>query len=370
MAANPQNGNEAIAPENAFLPDSAAVLSADTADLHASAASQSLETAAAPSQPAAPIAPTVSAAAEHRRSFFSSTAIDQAVAGFTAGAVSTAVLHPLDLVKTRFQVDERYRARLSMTRALIEISQKEGLRSLYRGISANMAGATLSWGLYFWWYSKIKDWMRGSDSASGNRPSKLSPSQHLLASAQAGILTSMFTNPFWLIKTRMCTQKASDPGAYRHVFHGLHQVYKHEGIRGLYRGIVPAFIGVSHGALQFMAYEEMKHIRMELLQDASGDKLSTLEYITMAATSKVFAAVCTYPYQVIKSRMQVQSTYVNKEYSGFFRTIVNIYRGEGIHGFYKGLGVNIIRVLPGTCITFAVYEGMSKFFRTHGTHAV
>jgi hypothetical protein len=46
--------------------------------------------------------------------------------------------------------------------------------------------------------------------------------------------------------------------AYKSLWDGLKRTYKVEGIRGLYKGIVPGLFGVSHGALQFMAYEEMK----------------------------------------------------------------------------------------------------------------
>lgn len=40
----------------------------------------------------------------------------------------------------------------------------------------------------------------------------------------------------------------------------LVKVYKMEGIRGLYRGFIPGMFGVSHGAIQFMMYEEMKTV--------------------------------------------------------------------------------------------------------------
>jgi solute carrier family 25 (mitochondrial folate transporter), member 32 len=39
----------------------------------------------------------------------------------------------------------------------------------------------------------------------------------------------------------------------------LSSIYKQEGVRGLYRGFIPGMFGVSHGALQFMTYEEMKN---------------------------------------------------------------------------------------------------------------
>lgn len=38
----------------------------------------------------------------------------------------------------------------------------------------------------------------------------------------------------------------------------LVKTYRYEGFRGLYRGFLPGFFGVSHSAIQFMVYEEMK----------------------------------------------------------------------------------------------------------------
>lgn len=45
---------------------------------------------------------------------------------------------------------------------------------------------------------------------------------------------------------------------FDHVSDGLREISKTEGLRGLYRGTLLALFGVSNGAVQFMAYEEMK----------------------------------------------------------------------------------------------------------------
>lgn len=86
----------------------------------------------------------------------------------------------------------------------------------------------------------------------------------------------------------------------------------------------------------------------------------------MAATSKTFATVATYPYQVIRSRLQdhrltavTSNALAPRPYTGVLDVMRRVFQSDGLRGFYRGLGANILRVLPGTCITFAVYESVS-----------
>lgn len=80
-------------------------------------------------------------------------------------------------------------------------------RAFYQGISPNIAGNSLSWGLYFLWYTLIKQWMLENSPDSTEH---LSAGKHLSAAAEAGMMTAFMTNPIWVIKTRMCLQEVGN----------------------------------------------------------------------------------------------------------------------------------------------------------------
>ena len=102
----------------------------------------------------------------------------------------------------------------------------------------------------------------------------------------------------------------------------------------------------------------------------------------MSGASKLFALAVTYPYQVIRSRIQVcfhlyvdiwtpslifgsyQNNATTHLYPTIPSTIKRTWLDEGIQGFYRGLGTNLVRVLPGTCVTFVVYENIAWLLRT------
>lgn len=290
------------------------------------------------------------------------------VAGVSGGVVATLVLHPLDLVKIRFQVSEgtaggnvvgaarpEYKGIVDAFRS---IKQSQGMLGLYQGVTPNVWGAGLSWGLYFFFYNGVKTWMQ-----DGNTQKSLGPLKNMLAASEAGLFTLFLTNPIWVTKTRMCLQyegnspKTNGSTYYKGMLDGLLKIYKYEGIRGLYRGFVPGIFGISHGALQFMAYEEMKTLFNQYLNRPIDYRLGTTEYLTFAALSKIFAATLTYPYQVVRSRLQDQ----HRSYNGVLDVLKQVWRYEGWTGFYKGLKPNLLRVTPACCITFVVYENIITY---------
>ncbi|CAN7989124.1 unnamed protein product [Ixodes hexagonus] len=293
-------------------------------------------------------------------SFLSHVKSGHLIAGVSGGVASTLAVHPFDLLKIRLAVNDGIAANRPQYRGFLHairtIFKEEGLVGFYRGVSPNCFGAGASWGFYFFFYNAIKAQMSSQRSASA----RLGPGQHMLAAAEAGIFTLIMTNPIWVVKTRMCLQystvKLPDSLRYTSMLDAFGKIYRHEGVRGLYKGFVPGVFGVSHGALQFMAYEEMKKFYALYYRDDALKHLGSLEYLVFAALSKLFATTVTYPYQVLRARLQDQ----HSRYSGIGDCIVRTWRFEGYKGFYKGLVPNILRVTPATAITFVVYENVSK----------
>lgn len=284
------------------------------------------------------------------------------VAGISGGVASTLILHPLDLIKIRFAVNDGQTPTApqyhGLRNAMATIFRQEGARGLYRGVTPNVWGSGSAWGFYFLFYNTIKTWIQG-----GNTKKPLGPTLHMAAAAEAGILTLVMTNPIWVVKTRLCLQytdvgKSSLPDSkhYMGMVDALRKIYKNEGIRGLYKGFVPGIFGVSHGALQFMTYEEMKNTYNEYRMVPIDTKLAAIEYLTFAACSKLVAAGLTYPYQVVRARLQDH----HHDYKGSWDCVVRTWRYEGTRGFYKGLAPYLLHVTPNICLVFLIYEKFTE----------
>ena len=110
-----------------------------------------------------------------------------------------------------------------------------------------------------------------------------------------------------------------------------------------------------------MAYEQMKKYGSAKLSNQE-HRLSNVDFLTYSAFSKVLAGTVTYPYQVIRARLQTYDA--DQTYKNARDVVGLIFKQEGISGFYKGLGPNLLRVVPSSCVTFLVYENARLFLPT------
>ena len=68
----------------------------------------------------------------------------------------------------------------------------------------------------------------------------------------------------------------------------------------------------------------------------------------------------TYPTQVVRSRLQQRAEGRALVYRGSWQAVAVTWQREGVAGFYRGLPASLLRVMPQSAITLAVYEGVVK----------
>lgn len=177
----------------------------------------------------------------------------------------------------------------------------------------------------------------------------LSAHEFLFSSASVGVATAALTNPLWLVKTRVLASGNTTRSIVKDIR------LNEKVIPVLWRGFTPGLFGVAQSALQFMTYEKFKMLM--------GSDLNTFDYIALSGSSKALAALLTYPYQVIRARMQTTKVTYGTTISA--RSVVsNLVRNEGFFALYRGLSTNLARVIPASCITFVVWEKVGNWARS------
>ncbi len=152
---------------------------------------------------------------------------------------------------------------------------------------------------------------------------------------------------------------SDDKNGFRTTWTTFNTTLKKEGPKAFFRGLIPGYAGASHAAVQFAVYDSIKSYWAKRLNNGNEEekavKFSTTAYLVMSTVSKIVAGVVTYPHQPVRSRLQVSG--FEKEFgTGLRGVILQLYRTEGLKGFFKGVGPNTFRVLPATWIMFLTYE--------------
>jgi solute carrier family 25 folate transporter 32 len=107
-------------------------------------------------------------------------------------------------------------------------------------------------------YGSIKS-LLASRHSTGN--GSLTAGEHFFAALGAGIMTTIATNPLNVLRTRLVMdRKKKEHSSPAKVLSGI---WKSEGLRGMYKGIGASVMGVSHGAVQLVIYEQLKEKLVE-----------------------------------------------------------------------------------------------------------
>ncbi|XP_033029497.1 solute carrier family 25 member 36-A-like [Lacerta agilis] len=301
-----------------------------------------------------------------------STALHLMAGGFsgTAGAILTC---PLEVVKTRLQSSSLAVKPLCLPAVQVQgvngalirpglpsigalqllrtILEKEGIRSLFRGLGPNLVGVAPSRAIYFAAYSGAKEKLNTVFAPESKKV-------HMLSAACAGVTSSTLTNPIWLVKTRMQLEARAKDERRTSGFQCAMRIYHTEGLRGFYRGITASYAGVSETIIHFVIYEALKQQIREhrsfltptpIFSPSSQDFLGLM---AAAAVSKTCASCIAYPHEVIRTRLREEGS----RYRSLVQTLQLVVREEGPGALYRGLLTHLTRQIPNAAIVMVTYE--------------
>lgn len=275
-------------------------------------------------------------------------------AGGLGGAVGDSLMYPLDTVKTRQQgadaktVATKYRTMASATQL---IWRYEGLRyGIYRGYVAMLAGSFPSTMMFFGVYESLKRGLR--DNTRINETVI-----HFTSGFLGDLASSIFYVPSEVVKTRLQLQ-----GPYNNQYH--QSGYNYRGVRSALREIV-ALEGPSalfHGykatmlrdlpfsALQFTFYEKFREAAQER---AHSRKISVSMELFVGAAAGGLAGVITTPLDVVKTRIQTQTT---AEISGILGGLRGIVKQQGVLGLFSGVGPRFVWTSVQSSVMLVLYQ--------------
>ncbi|KAG0043860.1 hypothetical protein BGZ83_010953 [Gryganskiella cystojenkinii] len=299
----------------------------------------------------------------------------QFLAGAVAGITELAVFYPLDLVKTRFQLQvnskntnlrsaavsatntasktltENYTSILDCLRKVVK---QEGALTLYRGILPPIIAEAPKRAIKF-----------GANEQWGFALKKLFSLDRLTA-LQAGFVGSMagaseafLVTPFDLIKVRL--QDRSSHVYYSGTFDCLRKVISQEGVWTMFHGLESTIW--RHATWSGWYFMTIHSLRTAFPQRSSTSKEEILLRNFISGTiGGTLGTLVNTPFDVVKSRIQVQRPGVTK-YGWALPSIATLYREEGFRALYKGLAPKLFRLGPGGGLLLVVFDLIVELMR-------
>ncbi|GFV31625.1 brain mitochondrial carrier protein 1 [Trichonephila clavipes] len=273
---------------------------------------------------------------------------------------------PIDTTKTRLQVqgqvsDVRFKEikYRGMIHALLRISNEEGIKALYSGIKPALLRqatyGTIKIGIYY--------------SLKGviiKNPHDETLFKNVLCGITAGVIGSSIANPTDVLKVRLQAEKQAY--AQKGMLRCFLDIYKTEGVKGLWRGVCPtAQRAAVCAGVELPVYDITKRnlILSGMIEDG------VLNHFVSSFTAGLSGAIASTPIDVIRTRLMnqrklrtalVNGARVDILYTGSFHCAIHTVQTEGILALYKGFVPTWVRLGPWNMIFFIMYEQMKRLY--------
>ena len=176
----------------------------------------------------------------------------------------------------------------------------------------------------------------------------------MICGSFTGVTASFLTYPLDLVKTYL-TVNTDNATKVNFIEQGK-IIVRANGVLGLYKGLgssligIGPFIGVKMSSFDWM---------MATFGPEKGSKYVIYYNLLIGALAGTLAVTVTYPTDLVRKLVQLNGT-PGHNYTGLLDACGQLYRNEGINGFYKGLFATYLRVAPMTAILFLTNEQLKR----------
>ena len=273
-----------------------------------------------------------------------------------------------------------------------QINQQDGLRGLFRGHSATLLRIFPYAGIKFLAYEQFRAIMIAN-------PEQETPLRRLLSGSLAGVTSVFFTYPLEIIRVRLAFEtkrdaRASLSGICNQIYHEhpprssivdttppttgpvkeaaaqtLEKVTPRSGLVNFYRGFSPTLVGMfPYAGMSFLTHDTVGDwlrypslapyttLPLAPTDSPSRPRLNNPAQLTAGAAAGLVSQSVSYPLEVIRRRMQVGGAVGSGRMLSMRETAAIIWAERGFGGFFVGLGIGYIKILPMVALSFWVYE--------------
>lgn len=230
--------------------------------------------------------------------------------GMCGGLIGTFISHPFDTIKTRIQSNKS---------SSIRDSLKMG--KLYSGIAPPMLGIMLEKSIVFGFYHKSKEYGLNT----------------FWSGITGGFMATLIVTPVDKLKIAFQNkEKVTIPKA-----------------SSLYRGFIPTVSRETPGfGIYFSTYN--------YLMDAYNKEQKLYKSFCFGALSGLNAWIFIYPSDFIKTKLQSSTNTLQEVIYSIYYGVHDKTMCKGVHNFYKGFGLAILRAMPLHGGVFLGYELSKK----------
>lgn len=278
------------------------------------------------------------------------------LAGSLAGISEILVMYPLDVVKTRFQLNSAKSEYNGIMDCLFSIVKKEGFFRLYRGILPPILMEAPKRATKF---TSNDQWGKFYRKVFGKEKMNLSLS--VITGATAGATESFVVVPFELVKIRL--QDKTNASKYKGTSDCLKNIIKNEGVFALYNGLEATLLrhiswNAGYFGVIFSVQEQFYKFSLK-----GNDQFNNF---LAGALGGTVGTLLNTPFDVAKSRIQNtprRPGHVLK-YNWTIPSMWTIYKEEGFFALYRGFLPKVIRLGPGGGILLLVFDQIIRLYQT------